>query len=245
MACNKTKFVGRDVVLEGFIACGDVLPIESDWQRFGSMRTKEFTLEWDTTDATDADTVGALRENLATFLSLAISGDGTVKASGSGSAFLKTLTKHVANPSVTGGQPNIWLRMTFPDLTFTCFMLLSNMSRSAPYDDVVTYSMEASATSSEFGLIVEDTPDANADAVTSVDVYPTTMALVVGESEGAAAVVAPPTAPQGVQWLSDDALVATVTQNGVVTATGIGSAVITARSSDDALMLDTIAVTVS
>src|SRR5690606_16413614 len=121
-----------------------------DWKRFGSMRTKEFTLEWDTTDATADDSVGALRENLATFQSLTISGDGTAKASGAGAQNLIDLTKHVANPLATSGQPVAWLRMTFPDLTFTAFMLVSSMSRSAPFDDVVTYSFEASATASDF-----------------------------------------------------------------------------------------------
>lgn len=161
-SCNKTKFVGRDVVLEYAIACGDVRPADDDWKRFGSMRTKEFNLEWETTDATADDSVGSLRENLATFQTLGISGDGTLKASGAGADNLIEMTKHVANPLATGGQPVAWMRMTFPDITFTAFMLISNMSRSAPFDDVVTYSLEASATASDFGLILEDTPDPGA-----------------------------------------------------------------------------------
>lgn len=158
MACNTTKFVGRDVVMEYVIGCPDELPLEEEWQRFGSMRTKEFNLEWETTDATADDSIGALRESLATFQTLSISGDGVVKVSGAGAANLIELTKHVANPAATGGQPFAWVRMTFPDLTFTCFMIISSMSRSAPFDDVVTYSFEASATASDFGLMVEDTP---------------------------------------------------------------------------------------
>lgn len=96
MACKKLKFPGKDVVLEYFIGCGDALPAETDWLRFGSLRTKEFEISWDTADATDGDSVGALRENLATFQSLTMSGDGTVKASGAGSQNLIDLTKHVA-----------------------------------------------------------------------------------------------------------------------------------------------------
>lgn len=157
-SCPKQKFVGRDVVLEYFIGCGDTQPQEEDWVRIGSMRTKEFNLEWETTDATADDSIGALRENLATFQSLSVSGDGTVKSSGDGSAGLIALTKHVANPTATDGQPNAWIRMTFPDLTFTCYMIVPNMSRSAPYDDVTTYSFEATSTASDFGLTVEDTP---------------------------------------------------------------------------------------
>src|SRR5690606_12677410 len=97
-------------------------------------------------------------ENLATFLTASVSGDGVCKASGNGAAALIALTKHVAKPVLTGGQPNAWFRITFPDLTFTLFCNVTNMSRSAPYDDVVTYSLEAGATASDFGLIVEDTP---------------------------------------------------------------------------------------
>jgi len=161
MSCERQKFTGRDVILEYVIGCGDELPSESDWLVFGSMRTKEFNLEWETIDATDADSIGALRENLASFQSLTITGDGTVKASGAGAQNLIDLTKHVANPVATGGQPFVWLRMTFPDITFTAFMILTTMSRSAPYDDVVTYSMSATAASSDFGLIVEDTPSSS------------------------------------------------------------------------------------
>lgn len=157
MPCNKTKYIGRDVVLEYSIGCGDALPTEEDWKLIGSLRTKEFNLSWDTTDATDSDSIGALRESLATFQSLTISGDGTCKASGVNSENLIEITKHVANPTATDGQPNAWMRMTFPDLTFTSYMLFSTLSRSAPYDDVTTYSLESTATASDFGLIVDDT----------------------------------------------------------------------------------------
>lgn len=245
MACNKTKYVGRDVVLEYAIGCGDTMPNTADWKVFGSMRTKEFNLTWDTTDATDSDSVGALRENLATFQSLAISGDGVCKSSGAGSANLIELTKHVANPIATDGQPKAWLRMTFPDLTFTALMLISNMSRSAPYDDVVTYSMEASATASDFGLIVEDTPDVDAAEVVSVAAYPETLAMVVNDTRQLAVAVEPTDAPQGVTYESDDVGVATVTQNGVVTAVSVGSAAITVKSTSNTLITDTVAVTVS
>lgn len=166
MTCNVQKYVGHLVALEYAIGCGDQKPTQGDWKSFGALRAKEFDLQWDTTDATADDSVGALRENLATFQSLTISGDGVCKASGAGGENLIELTKHCANPTATGGQPNVWLRMTFPDLTFTAFMILTSMARNAPHDDVVTYSMSAEATASDFGLIVEDTPlvgDGNGD----------------------------------------------------------------------------------
>lgn len=156
MACDLSKYVGRDVILEHFIGCADAVPTADDWALIGSMRTKEMTLEWETTDATTDDSVGSLRENLATFQTMSISGDGVAKATGANN--LVALTKHVAKPVATSGQPFAWIRMTFPDLTFTCFMMITNLSRSAPFDDVVTFSFEAVAAPSDVGLLVEDTP---------------------------------------------------------------------------------------
>ncbi|MFA5489618.1 MAG: phage tail tube protein [Candidimonas sp.] len=247
MACEKQKFVGRDVVMEYFIGCGDELPGANDWKRFGSMRTKEFTLEWETTDATADDSIGALRENLATFQTLSISGDGVVKAAGSGAANLIELTKHVANPAATSGQPVAWVRMTFPDLTFTAFMIVTNMSRSAPFDDVVTYSFEASATASDFGLIVEDTPNPDA-VITGVSVVPATLSLDVGDTYDIEAVVLPTNAPQGVTWTSNEPTEVSVNAyTGVVTAltATATTATITATSTSDNTKSGTCVVTVA
>ncbi len=248
MACNKTKYVGRDVVLEYFIGCGDQLPTEADWKRFGSMRTKEFNLEWETTDATADDSIGSLRENLATFQTLSISGDGTLKVSGTGAANLIEITKHVASPTATGGQPVVWMRMTFPDLTFIAFMLISNMSRSAPFDDVATYSLEASATASDFGLIVQDTPDPDAPDVSSVEVLPATLTLEVGETYDLEAVVLPTSSDQRVTWSSDQPTEVSVNAaTGVVEALTVTAttATITATSVGDPIKTDSCVVTVA
>lgn len=244
MPCENQKFVGKDVVMEFVIGCGDVLPTEGEWQRFGSMRTKEFNLEWETTDATADDSVGALRENLATFQTLSISGDGVVKVAGVGSEALKELVKHVANPQATSGQPVIWVRMTFPDLTFTAFMIATSASRSAPFDDVVTYSFEASATASDFGLIVEDTPSPTSADPVSLEAFPATLTLTVGQNFKAQGVVSPVDAPQTLRFTSDTPSVATVGQiNGEITAVAAGTANITVASSIDAGVFDTIVVT--
>ncbi len=245
MACKQIKYVGRDVVMEYQIGCGDEMPAGNAWKLFGSMRTKEMTLEWETTDTTADDSIGALRENLATFQTMSISGDGVCKASGAGAVNLIELTKHVAKPDATGGQPVAWIRITFPDLTFTCFMIVTNMSRSAPFDDVVTFSFEASATASNFGLIVEDTPDPDAPVVTGVTVVPATTSIEEGNTEQLAATVAPPEAAQTVTWTSSDELIATVSSTGLVTAVSEGSATITATSTADPTKSDTCAVTVT
>lgn len=245
MACKLDKYAGRSAVLEFQIGCGDEMPAANAWKRLGAMRTKDMNIEWETADATADDSIGSLRENIATFLSASVSGDGVCRASGAGAANLIALTKHVASPIATGGYPFAWIRLTFPDLTFIFFANVTNMSRSAPYDDLVTYSFEASATASDFGLIIEDTPDPSADPVTGVTVSPTTLDLEVGQNDTLTVTVAPSTAPQGTVWSSSDTEVATVTQAGVVAAVSEGVATIVATSTSDSTKKGECEVTVT
>lgn len=244
MACETIKYPGRNVILEYAIGCGDKKPLAGEYKAFGSLRTKEFNLAWDSTDATDSDSIGALRENIATFQTLQISGDGVCRSSGALGENLIELTKHVVKPDATGGQPVVWLRMTFPDLTFEAFMLITTMSRSAPFDDLTTYSFEASATASDFGLIVTDTP--GVDPVVSVTVAPSTAAISTpGGTQQLAATVLPATAGQGVTWVSGSPSIATVSSAGLVTAVADGSATITATSTADNTKLGTSTITVT
>lgn len=228
MACETNKYVGRVVMLRYAIGCGDTRPSAGDWKKIGGLRAKEFSLSWDTTDATDSDSIGALRDNLATFQNLTISGDGVLKNDLTSN--LTELTKHFINPVETSGQPVIWLEMTFPDLTFIAFMLLTTLSRSAPYDDVSTYTLEASATSSDFGLIVEDTPA----LVSSVVVAPTTASISTPDGTvQLTATALPAEAAQTVTWSSSAPSIATVDATGLVTAVADGTATITATSTAD------------
>lgn len=241
-ACQNTKYTGRDVVLEYVIGCGDTIPSESEWKRLASMRTKDFTVDWDSADATADDSIGALRENLPTFQSLTMSGDGTAKASDPNQV---EFAKHAIKPDATGGKPYVWLRQTFPDLTFIAFTMISSYSRSAPYDDVVTFSIETQATASDHGLIVEDTPDPSAPAVTGVAAFPDTINLAVGGTAQAAAIVSPVGSSQAVNWSSATPATATVSASGLVTGVAAGTVLITATSVSDPTKTDTISVTVA
>lgn len=158
MACELDKYVGREVALEFHIGCPDVLPEEADWLPVGALRAKEMNGTWDTVDGTTDDSVGSLRSNLATYQSLEFTADGTCKRADGTLSNQTALTKHFYSPVSTGGQPVVWLRMTFPDLTFVAFMLLTECSRSAPHDEVTTFSITATASESPFGIIVTDTP---------------------------------------------------------------------------------------
>lgn len=252
--CKLPGYVGRDVLLEYGLACGDVNPTDPSfsWTPFASLRTKEFNLTWDTADASSDSSPNSLRENLATFQTLEISGDGVAKqatAVGEVSAFT-TLTKHVVRPGAAfSNQPVAWLRITFPDLTFIAYMLITDLSRSATYDDVVTFSFTAVAASSDLGLIVEDTPNPDAPTPTSVTVTPSgnplPVDLDVGDTQQLAVVVAPTGAHQVVDWSSSAPSIATVSIDGLVTAVSAGSVVITAASAVAPAVTGTCDITVT
>ena len=52
MACKLPGYAGRMVLLEYFLACGDVDPTGPDvaWAPIGPMTTKAFNLTWETSD---------------------------------------------------------------------------------------------------------------------------------------------------------------------------------------------------
>ncbi|WP_025516762.1 Ig-like domain-containing protein [Bordetella trematum] len=247
MACKQKKFPGKVVIIEYVIGCPSVFPSASEWKRIGAMRAKEYTLSWDSTDATDDSSVGSIRESLMTFLSVELSGDGTIKNdNGQDEKSVVELEKHVSNPIATGGQPAAWFRITDPRLTRTVYMNISEFTPlSAPYDDVTTWSFSASATASDFGLIVEDTPDPDAEDVASVTVTPATGAIPVGGTVALSTVVAPAGAPQGIVYQSSDTPIATVTQAGLVTGVGEGVAEITVRSLADGTKSDIAEITIT
>ena len=250
MACKLPGYVGRDVLLEYGFACGDVDPTAPgfNWTTFASLRTKDFNLTWDTADASSDSSPNNLRENLATFQTLEISGDGVAKRStevGVQDAFT-ILTKHVVKPGAAfSHQPVAWLRMTFPDLTFIAYMLITDLSRSATFDDVVTFSFTAVAASSDFGLLVEDTPDPNAPNAATLVVTPDIINLAVGGTQQLSVVVGPTGASQLVNYASSNTAAATVSLSGLVTAVGAGSATITVTSRSQPLVSDTASVTVT
>ena len=89
-------------------------------------------------------------------------------------------------------------------------------------------------------------PVANADIpVTSVNVTPSTAALVVGDTTTLTAEVLPADATDpSITWASSDEKVATVDKNGKVTAVAEGKATITATSNADSAIFGSCEVTV-
>lgn len=249
MACKLPGYAGRMVLLEYVLACGDVDPRDPDtaWAPIGPMTTKAFNLTWETSDVSTDQTVGNLMENIATWQSLEISGSGIATPEDGTRSNLTALTKHIANPGPDfSHQPVIWLRMTFPDLTFIAYMIATTISRDAPSGEPVTYEFSATATGSDFGLIVLDTPDPDAPDATSVTATPAgPLTLEEGQTEQLSVVVAPAGASQSVTYQTDDPLVATVSPLGLIEAVGEGTTTITVRSVSNPTVLATVSVTVT
>lgn len=158
--CELDKYIGRDVGLEFAIICGDVDPRlpATNWLPIGALRAKEFTLEWDTVDATADDNKGNTRSSLATYKTFSTSGDGTCKRKDGSQSNQTALFKHVNDPQGTSGQPVAWIRITCPDITVYAFCIITSIGRTMPFDELATFNFAATATDSPFGVLVEDTP---------------------------------------------------------------------------------------
>lgn len=143
--CAQSKFTGRKAVLEFQIACPEDTPVEADWLRVGPMTTKDLSLEWDLTEADGDDNDSPVMEQLAASLNMTVSGDGLCMKSDTTASNQIRLTQHVHSPDETGDQPYAWIRLTYPDLTFTFPALVTNMSRTGENRSAVTFSFEATA----------------------------------------------------------------------------------------------------
>jgi len=159
--CETNKYVGRVCAMDVYFAnaCPSTRPDSADFVPIGAMTTKSFTLSGDEVDGTADDNTDNVKQSIMTFLNYETSGDGKCRKSDGALSNHAGLVKYFATEMSAGRQPWIWVRQTFPDITITAFCQMTDPgSRSAPDGDLVTYSFAAKATSSDFGVIVEDTP---------------------------------------------------------------------------------------
>jgi uncharacterized protein YjdB len=238
--CASDKFVGKSVLAEFALACGDVDPNTLTWLPLGAARNKSLTMSADTVDATADDSVGGFRDTLITYKTFEVSIDGVTKRDDGTTSNQQLLFNHF----VTDPQPYVWIRLTGPINTVIGFCILTEFSQEFPYDDIATYSLTASATSRPGGLasvIVVATPI----AVTAVVTTPATATVAVGNVTNIDHVVTPAAANQSVTWTSSTPANATVNSSGRVTGVAIGSSTITATSVSDPTKTDTTVVTVT
>lgn len=154
--CPRDTYAGSMVPIEIGLACGNVNPTTLTYMPIGAMRGSDVTIEWDTVDGTTAESKGANRANYATFQTLSISGDGVCRVKDGTLSNQTMLWRHVSKP--VGGQPIVWIRVTYPDITIYAYCILSSMGRAVQYDDLATFTWEAQSTGSDYGVVIEDTP---------------------------------------------------------------------------------------
>ena len=239
--CPKDAYTGKNVLVDFSFACGNVPdPRDLSYMPIGAMRGKSMNISQDTIDTTSDATEGLFRSMIGSYKSFTFSGDGVALARDGSRSNLVMLTKYF----MTVEQSNIWMRVTYPDITVYFYGLINDLSREAPNDDVATFSLEVTATSSSHGVIVDDTPNTTV-TVTGVTMLPKTLALKVGATGNVAATVAPAGANQVVLYTSTNEAAAKVNAAGVVTATGVGTAIITALAVGNMSKTDTCTVTVT
>lgn len=238
--CASSKFVGKSVLAEFALACGDVDPMTLTWLPLGAARNKSITMSADTVDATADDSVGSFRDTLVTYKTFEVSIDGVTKRDDGTTSNQQLLAEHF----VTDPQPYVWIRLTGPIKTTIGFCILTEFSEEYPYDEIATYSLTASATGRPGGLssvIVEATPI----PVVSVTTTPATASVAIGNVTNIDSAILPAAANQAVVWTSSTPANATVNSSGRVTGVAVGSSTITATSVSDPTKMDTTVVTVT
>lgn len=237
--CASEKFVGKSVLAEFALACGDVDPLTLTWLPLGAVRNKSKTMSADTVDATADDSIGSIRDTLITYKTFEVSIDGVTRRDGAVSNQQLLATHFETDP-----QPYVWIRLTGPINTTTAFCVLTEFSEEFPYDEVATFSLTASATGRPGGLpsvVTTTTPI----VVTSVVVTPATATVAVGNITNLAARVLPNAAVQSVTWVSATPARATVSATGVVSGVSVGTTVVTATSVSDPTKSASCTVTVA
>lgn len=223
--CNTPNFVGKAVLVEFLLACGDVDPRTATFTPVGSMRGKDLTLTADTVDTTADDSSGGFRSNLVTFKTADFTGDGVVRIGTASDTGNSILLDHF----IEEDQPVAWFRFTYPDRTIYVYSIITEMSRSAPFDEAVTFSLTTMVTDtgSEIPAVIKErTPD----PASSVTVAPATATIAVGATQALTSTVLPSTAPQNPVYTSSNTTVATVNSTtGVVTGVAAGTATISAK----------------
>ena len=153
--CDQKNYIGRSVPWEYALACGDVDPTTLSYQPVGSTNNKTWNIGTETSDNTADDTSG-VTSSLVTYASLesTVSGFATVADNTlSNQAALYQYFLEQTLSSDTRKQPSIWVRVTFPDLTFYAFVNITSYNRSTASTDTVTFEMSVTSTATNNAAI--------------------------------------------------------------------------------------------
>lgn len=241
LQCEVDGYAGEMVLIDVAQACGDVEdPRALDYVPVGGSTDTSISIDGETIDVTDANSVGGWRNFINSFKTMEISGSGIAKASDGAKSNQVALYKYKAQSR----DPFMWVRITAPDVITYAFVNLNTWERTGALGDAAGYSFTMSVRESPHGVLIDDTPRSDSTPVTGVTLDPATLALNVSDMATLDVTVEPAAAQQAIIWKTSDPLVATVLQ-GTVTAVGAGEATITAQSVRTGAQTATCAVTVT
>lgn len=241
LQCEVDGYAGEMVLIDVAQACGDVVdPRALDYVPVGGSTDTSISIDGETIDVTDANSVGGWRNFINSFKTMEISGSGIAKATDGAKSNQVQLYKYKAQSR----DPFMWVRITAPDVITYAFVNLNTWERTGALGDAAGYSFTMSVRESPHGVLIDDTPRSDSTPVTGVTIDPATLALGVGDMASLDVTVTPVEAQQSVIWKTSDPLVATVLQ-GTVTAVGAGEATITAQSVRTNAQTATCVVTVT
>ena len=152
-------YVGSVVPCEFALACGDVDPSTLTFQRLGSLTVKSFDAAAETVGTLTDTSSGGFSDTIATGATFSISADGIAKKGGADwDGHIALAQQYFENLSARV-TTNCFIRLTFPDLTFTVFVAMTTYSRGADTNSEVTFSTAFEAAESVYNAnIVSVTP---------------------------------------------------------------------------------------
>lgn len=152
-------YVGSVVPLEFAVACGDIDPSTLTFQRLGSLTVKSFDAAAETVGTITDTSSGGFSDTITTGATFSVSGDGIAKKGGTDWDGHIALAQQYFENLAARVTTNCFIRMTFPDLTFTVFVAMTTYSRNADTGSEVTFSVAFEASESTYNSnIVSVTP---------------------------------------------------------------------------------------
>lgn len=145
-------------------------------------------------------------------------------------------TNHEVDWYVAGGEDGYWYTIPVANLTdpvYACFSYTKNVNAGKKWGNpqTITFDVSSMAETTEADAVASDMNVEKASvSATEVALDTTTKALEPGGSFKLSATLTPANATDAVTWTSSDNDIATVAEDGTVTAVKEGSAVITATA---------------
>jgi Predicted secreted protein len=137
-----SAMVGRDTLVEFWIAPETANPATAVWKALGMMRSKSLSDKWDTADTTADKSPDFTKTSLALFKSVSFSGDGVTYTEDAYNQ--DEFSSNVCSiPAIKSNAAKVWLRISNENKVRTGPFIVTEWSEEMPYDGACTWSISA------------------------------------------------------------------------------------------------------